>query len=104
MTARPSLEYEREWDVPDDPAQAREYFAWRARELIGDNRAHWAEKHGLSYGAVRDLVQGRVLPSRAMVVLLLAIECEPEFMASVARLAKDELALLDAARGKASTT
>jgi len=103
MTARPSIGYERSYDVPDDPAHAKEFFAWRARLVVEHPHNYWAEKHGLSYGAVRDLVQGRVLPSRAMVVLLLAIECEPEFMQAVARLAKDELNLLDAARSKADS-
>ena len=80
---------------------ARTHFA-RLLDRIADRPLNYfAEKYGLSYGAVLDLVQGRVLPSRAMVVLLHAIEADPDWMWDVAKAAEDDLALLDEVRGKA---
>lgn len=61
---------------------------------------YFAECYGLSYGAVLDLVQARVLPSRAMVILLHAIDADSAWMREVAKGAKDDLAMLDVIRGK----
>jgi hypothetical protein len=80
--------------------EARAYFASKLAEIAGNPHSYFAKKYGLSYGAVRDQIQGRVLPSRAMVVLLHAIETDPRWMIDVAKSAKHDLALLDALRGK----
>ena len=80
--------------------EARAYFANKLAVLAGNPHSYFAMKYGLSYGAVRDQIQGRVLPSRAMVVLMHAIETDPRWMVDIAKSAKDDLALLDALRGK----
>ena len=80
--------------------EARAYFASKLAVLSGNPHSYFAMKYGLSYGAVRDQIQGRVLPSRAMVILMHAIETDPRWMIDVAKSAKQDLALLDALRGK----
>ena len=80
--------------------QARRYFANRLAGIAGNPHNYFAEKYGLSYGAVRDQIQARVLPSRAMVVLMQAIENDPRWMWDIAKAAKDDLAILDSLRGK----
>jgi|JI9StandDraft_1071089.scaffolds.fasta_scaffold245756_2 hypothetical protein len=81
-------------------ADARTYFAMKLAGMAGNPHRYFAEKYGLSYGAVRDQIQGRVLPSRAMIVLMHAIETDPRWMIDIAKAAKDDLAFLDAIRGK----
>lgn len=81
---------------------AKQHFANRLADLIaemGGPNNLWAEWYGLSYAAIRDLVQARVLPSRAMVLLMTAIESDPQFMRDVAKAAKDDLAILGSVRG-----
>lgn len=80
--------------------EAKLHFANKLAALRDKNWPNnlWAERYGLSYGAIRDLAQARVLPSRAMVLLMTAIEYEPEFMQDVARAARDDLAILDQVR------
>lgn len=80
--------------------EARAYFAVKLARIAGNPHNYFAEKYGLSYGAVRDQIQGRVLPSRAMVVLMHAIETDPRWMLDIAKSAKDDLAVLDVMRGK----
>ena len=73
-------------------------FGRRLAALRRYPQAYFAKAFGLSAGAVRDLEQGRVLPSRAMVVLMKAIEMDREFMRRAAKAAKDDLAALDEVR------
>lgn len=85
---------------------ARYHFAGKLADLLAETGGPnnlWAERHGLTYAAVRDLVQARVLPSRAMVILMTAIELEPDFMRDVAKAAKGDLAILDQVRGSDNT-
>jgi DNA-binding transcriptional regulator YiaG len=85
--------------VDDDAQEVKRLFGLRFSKLRrGYPQADWAKRYGLSAGAVRDLEQGRVLPSRAMVVLMHAIRMQPEFMQRAAKEAGDELALLDLLR------
>ncbi len=85
-------------DVTDTRARACEEFADWCRSLRDwqTPRGCFAEWYGLKERALQDLEQGRVLPSRALVVLLTAIEKDPCWMRDVAKAAKDRLALLDA--------
>ena len=79
--------------------QVRGWFARRFSRLRnGYPQSGWAERYGVSTGAVQDLEQGRVLPSRAMVVLMQAIEMDPRFMQDVVKAAADQLAMLDEVR------
>jgi hypothetical protein len=81
--------------------EALAYFAGRL-DAVACRPLNWfAEKYGLTYGSVLDQVQGRVLPSRAMVVLLHAIENDPDWMHDVAKDAAGDLAILDSLRVKA---
>lgn len=84
--------------MTQDPASLRRYFAGRLSALRRGPQASWAKRYGLTAAAVRDLEQGRVLPSRAMVVLMHAIQMQPEFMQRAAIEAADDLAALDAVR------
>lgn len=52
---------------------------------IGIPQWQFAERYGLSLGAVRDLEQGRSNPSRAMLILVSAIEADPKWMAKIAK-------------------
>jgi DNA-binding transcriptional regulator YiaG len=81
-------------------AELQETFAERMRELTAAYlpRGLFCDWFGLGLGAVRDLEQGRVLPSRATVVLMHAIEQDPDFMRQVAKAAKADLKALEAAR------
>jgi hypothetical protein len=80
-------------------AELRRYFAAKLSALRGCSpQAYWAARYGLTAGAVRDLEQGRVLPSRAVVILLHAIAAESVFMQQIAKAAKEDLALLDEVR------
>jgi len=68
-------------------------FARRFSRLRGGcPQKYWARRFGLSYAAVKDMEQGRVNPSRAVVLLITAIELSPGFMQDVAKLAKADLA------------
>ena len=53
------------------------------------SQKEFADRFGISAGAVRDAEQGRVSPSRAMRVMLVAIEMDPEFMEQAALVAMD---------------
>lgn len=67
-------------------------FARRFSQLRGGwPQKYWAKWFGLSYAAVKDMAQGRVNPSRAVVLLITAIELSPGFMQDVAKLAKVDL-------------
>jgi len=81
----------------DRIAFARRFSAIRR----GRSQKGWAKRFGLSHGAVKDMEQGRVNPSRAMVLVLKAIEMSPGFMEDVARAARDDLAELDG-RGRSA--
>ena len=81
----------------DRMAFARRFSAIRR----GCPQKDWAKRYGLSHGAVKDMEQGRVNPSRAMVLILKAIEMSPGFMHDVARAARDDLAELDG-RGRSA--
>jgi hypothetical protein len=74
-------------------------FASLARELRGwTGRNTWARRYGLTERGLQDLEQGRALPSRAMVLWLVAIQRHPLVMQEVAQLAKAELAELEVLR------
>lgn len=76
-----------------------EVFALWCRKLRNNYpRSYFAPLYGLNERAVQDLEQGRSLPSRALVVLLKAVELDPLFMREVAREARAELTALDEAR------
>ena len=85
-----------------DDMTKREYrhrFAGLCRSLRrGYPQADFAKQYGLSTGAVQDLEQGRVVPSRAVIVLLHAIRMQPEFIQRAAKEAAGDLALLDEMR------
>lgn len=82
-----------------EPARVKRYFAGRFSELRnGYPQEYWAKRYGLTAGAVRDLEQGRVLPSRAMVVLMQVIRACPELVQRAAKDAEAELAALDQLR------
>ena len=66
----------------------RELFLLRFRRLRLSQEA-FAERFGLTLGAVKDQEQGRHAPSRAMRVLVAAIEIDPDLMARAARLAAE---------------
>lgn len=75
------------------------YFAKRCRSIRRYSpRSYFGPVHGLRDRTVQDLEQARSLPSRAMVVLLKAIELDSDFMRHVAKEAKRDLALLDTLR------
>lgn len=76
----------------------RTFGNWHSALRRGCPQAYWARRFGLSAGAVRDLEQARVLPSRAMVVLMQAIEMDRDFMGKAAKAAADRLADLDRMR------
>jgi hypothetical protein len=76
-----------------------ELFALWCRKLRNNYpRSYFAPLYGLNERAVQDLEQGRSLPSRALVVLLKAVELDPLFMREVAKEARAELAALNEAR------
>ena len=83
-------------------AELRQEFAEWMRELTADYlpRECFCDRFGLGLGAVRDLEQGRVLPSRAMLLVMYAIALDADFMRDVAKRAKDDLAALKEVRGK----
>jgi putative transcriptional regulator len=79
-----------------------EDFATRVQRLrasLKDARGHWrgvsqaefAARFGLSVGAVRDAEQGRVLPSRALRVLLTVFELDPQLAEKAALLTNDRM-------------
>jgi hypothetical protein len=84
-------------DVAETRAQAREEFAEWCRTLRSWDcpRECFTDAYGLKLRAVQDLEQGRSLPSRALVVLLTAIEMDPDWMRGVAKAAKARLELLE---------
>lgn len=76
-------------------AEARAHFAGFCRSLRdGYPQDYFAKRYGLTAGALRDLEQARVLPSRALVVLMHAIRMQPEFMQRAAKEAAGDLVLL----------
>jgi hypothetical protein len=85
---------------PPSRAVACRHFSEYLDRIAQRPMNHFAEVYGLSYGAVLDLIQGRVLPSRAMVILMHAIEADPMWIRDVVKDAKADLAILDAVRGK----
>jgi hypothetical protein len=75
------------------------HFARWCRSVRGNSpRSYFGPVHGLNDRTVQDLEQARHLPSRSLIVLLKAIEIDPDFMRYVAREARGELAMLDEAR------
>jgi hypothetical protein len=77
-------------------------FARRFTKLRrGYPQEYWAKRCGLSYAAVKDLEQARVSPSRAVIILVHAMELSPGFMQDVVSRAKDDLAALDG-RGRSA--
>lgn len=52
------------------------------------NQSDFAERFGLTFGAVKDAEQARHRPSRAMRVLVAAIDLNPELMVEAARIAR----------------
>ena len=77
----------------------KQQFADWCRKLRGNYpRSYFAPLYGLNERAIQDLEQGRSLPSRALIVLLKAIELDALFMREVARDAKAELAALNEER------
>lgn len=79
------------------------HFANWCRSIRGyAPRSYFGPIYGLNDRAVQDLEQGRALPSRAMVVLLKAIEIDSDFIRYVAKEARPELAALKAARQRKS--
>ena len=67
---------------------ARDLFRLRFRQL-GLDQETFADRFGLSYGMVRDQEQARHSPSKALKVLVAAIEMDPLFMAKAAQAAED---------------
>lgn len=71
-----------------DPALGKKGFA-RDLLLLRFRRLRltqpqFAARFGLTFGAVKDQEQSRAAPSRAMRVLVAAIEMDPDFMARAA--------------------
>ena len=94
MRARQSRVVETEMD--ELPSFDRVAFARRFSRLRGGcPQKYWAKRFGLSYAAVKDMEQGRVNPSRAVVLLITAIELSPGFVQDVVRLAQADLLALD---------
>ena len=82
-------------------SRPQELFALWCRKLRNNYpRSYFAPLYGLNERAIQDLEQGRSLPSRALVVLLKAVELDPLFIREVAREARAELATLDEARSR----
>lgn len=82
--------------MEQDTAFDRIAFARRFSQLRGGcPQKCWAKRFGLSYAAVKDMEQGRVNPSRAVVLLINAIELSPGFVQDVVQRAQEDLAALD---------
>jgi len=69
----------------------RELFLLRFRGLRISQEA-FARRFGLTLGAVKDQEQGRHEPSRAMRVLVAAIEMDPELIERAAKVAASRAA------------
>ena len=67
---------------------ARDLFRLRFRTLRINQRA-FAQRFGLTFGAVKDQEQSRSKPSRAMRVLVAAIELDPKLMERAAGVAAE---------------
>ncbi len=67
---------------------ARDLFRLRFRRLRIDQPT-FAERYGLTFGAVKDQEQGRCRPGKAMRVLVAAIEIDPKLMERAAKIAKE---------------
>lgn len=71
-----------------DPDLGKTGFALRLFRLrfrtVRLSQQEFARRFGLTLGSIKDLEQGRVQPSRAMVLLVAAIEADPKAMANVA--------------------
>lgn len=63
-------------------------FAQRLHDLrfhtLGIAQGEFADRFGLTFGAVKDLEQGRTQPTRATLLLVAAIERDPDMMAAIA--------------------
>lgn len=63
-------------------------FARRLHDLrfhtLGIAQRKFADRFGLTFGAVKDLEQGRTQPTRTMQLLVAAIERDPEMMGAIA--------------------
>jgi len=79
-------------------ASAESFASWCRQIRRSYPRSYFAPLYGLNERAIQDLEQGRSLPSRALVVLLKAVELDPLFMREVVREAGPELAALNEAR------
>lgn len=67
---------------------ARDLFRLRFRRLRIDQPT-FAERYGLTFGAVKDQEQARCRPSKAMRVLVAAIELDPKLMERAAKIARE---------------
>lgn len=67
---------------------ARDLFRLRFRRLRIDQPT-FAARYGLSFGTVRDQEQARHKPSKAMRVLVAAIEMDPKLMERAAKAAAE---------------
>lgn len=67
-----------------------ELFILRFRRL-GLSQQAFAERFGLTLGAVKDLEQGRTQPSRAVRVLVAAISLHPSLVATAAKDVRPDL-------------
>ena len=67
---------------------ARDLFRLRFRVLRMSQRS-FADRFGLTLGMVKDQEQSRTAPSRALRVLLVAIELDPSLMRRSADIARE---------------
>lgn len=67
---------------------ARDLIRLRFRRLRISQRA-FADRFGLTFGMMKDQEQSRVGPSRALKVLIAAIELDPALIEQAARLAEE---------------
>lgn len=81
---------------PDLSHVRQEFAEWCVEVRDGClPRNYFESLYGMKERALQDLEQGRCLPSRSMVLLLTAIQMDPEFMQEVAKEAKHRLGMLD---------
>lgn len=72
---------------------ARDLFRLRFRRLRVDQPT-FAARFGLSFGSVKDQEQARCKPSRALKVLVAAIELDPALVERAARIADERWPLI----------
>lgn len=82
---------------PRERSFREELRTLRFRGMRMTQRA-FAERFGLSYGALKDLERGHTQPTRAMRVLTLAIAIAPDAVEQAARLVANDIVRSDAAR------